>query len=268
MKKNSSTRIPDSATSNQDLFESLNCIKCLKPFTLVIAFFLSINSLYAQPCHCDRTAIGGACTMAPSCGNPDENACESSGGTWYFKLPCPVSLSVSLSEWEISILKTSIRISWKTLSENSNSFFTIQKSTDGLSWQTLQKLDGAGTSSTEISYSFEDNTPSIGIAYYRLQQTDLNGSEKELFQAVAKFYKDDYIFYPLPVQNSLTIEGQNLKATTVKLYSLLGKQMAVQTIEDHGKIKINFDDFLEGEYFLHLENTEISQMHKIILLPR
>lgn len=75
-----------------------------------------------------------------------------------------------------AILNTSqVDIKWETATETNNDFFTIEKSKDGLDFEEVLKVDGAGNSTTNLQYSDIDSNPYIGISYYRLKQTDFNG---------------------------------------------------------------------------------------------
>ncbi|MCB0791503.1 MAG: T9SS type A sorting domain-containing protein [Flavobacteriales bacterium] len=66
-------------------------------------------------------------------------------------------------------------IHWTTASEENNDIFTIEKSSDGVEWYAIGSVDGAGNSQVTLEYSFVDMQPS-GLAYYRLRQTDFDGT--------------------------------------------------------------------------------------------
>ena len=86
-------------------------------------------------------------------------------------LPLPIQLVA----WAGKCDGTSILLKWTTASEQNNAFFTIEKSRDAQDWSTIGTVAGAGNSSGMISYSFVDHE-SQDLAYYRLRQTDLNGT--------------------------------------------------------------------------------------------
>src|SRR5690606_40482994 len=77
----------------------------------------------------------------------------------------------------------SILITWGTISEKENDFFTLERSTDGKTFDIITTVDGAGDSNKKLSYSFEDKLASAGMNYYRLKQTDFNG-DFEYFKIV------------------------------------------------------------------------------------
>ncbi|HEY0978737.1 MAG TPA: LamG-like jellyroll fold domain-containing protein, partial [Flavobacteriales bacterium] len=68
------------------------------------------------------------------------------------------------------------RLHWATASEQNNAYFTLQRSTDLQNWRTLAILEGAGNSHSRIDYDVLDPAPEQGTAYYRLGQTDHDGT--------------------------------------------------------------------------------------------
>ncbi len=87
-------------------------------------------------------------------------------------------LPVELANLETAQIGNSgTRISWLTNSERDNDYFEIQRSTDGHYFQTIGYMDGAGNSSDEIAYQFDDfSNPTGQLLYYRLKQVNFNGS--------------------------------------------------------------------------------------------
>jgi hypothetical protein len=68
------------------------------------------------------------------------------------------------------------QLSWTTASETNSQFFYIERSDDGVNFNTIGRKDGAGTTSQIHHYSFDDFSPIEGTNYYRLRQVDFNGA--------------------------------------------------------------------------------------------
>lgn len=83
--------------------------------------------------------------------------------------------AVQLSNFDVRSEGTEVHINWSTLSENNNAQFTIERSTDGVNFESIQQVDGAGNSSAMLNYSSIDKSPLNGVSYYRLKQTTSNG---------------------------------------------------------------------------------------------
>jgi hypothetical protein len=85
-------------------------------------------------------------------------------------------LPISLLYFDALYNGKDVDVSWTTMSEINNDFFTVQRSANGIGFDYLTKVDGAGTSFSPVDYAAKDYDPLNGISYYRLMQTDFNGN--------------------------------------------------------------------------------------------
>ena len=91
-------------------------------------------------------------------------------------MQCATSLPIELISLGARNDGPAVLLEWSTASETDNQYFTIERSTDGLSYSALLSTPGAGTSQTAIDYKAHDAEPVVGVSYYRLRQTDFDGS--------------------------------------------------------------------------------------------
>jgi hypothetical protein len=66
-------------------------------------------------------------------------------------------------------------LEWTTASETNNDFFTVERSSNGIGFEEVTRVDGGGNSTLLLNYSTYDNSPLPEITYYRLKQTDFDG---------------------------------------------------------------------------------------------
>lgn len=66
-------------------------------------------------------------------------------------------------------------VRWSTAAENSNDYFTIERSLDGQNFFVLDTIQGVGDSNKRNEYTYTDLYPVSGYNYYRLKQTDFKG---------------------------------------------------------------------------------------------
>jgi len=118
-------------------------------------------------------------------------------------------------------------LNWQTSSENNNDHFFVERSSDGKSFIKIGNLvKSIGNNS---SYSFSDQSPEAGEAYYRLTQVDRDGTSTILGTRLVKinFNKDDFEIYPNPVNtNVFSIRvhaAQQNELAAVKVSDLAGK---------------------------------------------
>lgn len=84
-------------------------------------------------------------------------------------------LPVELLQFGASTESENVHLKWSTASELNNDYFEIEKSMEGIVFESIGKVKGAGTSQHIIQYSFIDAL-SFPISYYRLKQVDFDGT--------------------------------------------------------------------------------------------
>ncbi len=94
----------------------------------------------------------------------------------YFDM-MPSPLPIELASWKAEILNSRhVRLVWSTSSEKNNDFFIIERSPDGENFEEAGRVKGAGNSNDMKYYSYIDKEPFSGVSYYRLKQTDYDGT--------------------------------------------------------------------------------------------
>jgi hypothetical protein len=97
-------------------------------------------------------------------------------------LPLPIELV------EFSCVNTGTHnlLKWTTASERDNDFFTLERSANGVDFDTFVIVPGAGNTSTELTYVQHDYSPFFPLTYYRLSQTDYDGTTKSFAPILVK----------------------------------------------------------------------------------
>jgi len=85
-------------------------------------------------------------------------------------------MPVELISFKGEILSTGNSLNWSTASEMNNDYFTLEKSSNGLDFHELTRVNGAGSTSSTMNYSHTDFDRAMRINYYRLSQTDYDGT--------------------------------------------------------------------------------------------
>jgi len=86
------------------------------------------------------------------------------------------TLPIQLIDFKATVAGQKVRLDWKTASEKNNDYFTIERSTDYVNFEPIQNIQGAGNSMNVLSYHAYDERPTAGRIYYRLKQTDFDGT--------------------------------------------------------------------------------------------
>lgn len=127
-------------------------------------------------------------------------------------------LPVELLYFKAQSTQNQVTLNWSTASELNNDFFTLERSNNGSDFVKLGEVLGNGTTNLQTNYSFTDPSPYLGLSYYRLSQTDYDGTT-EIFPVVSVFFegKKSFSVGPNPVSGA-TIK---LKISEMGIYELL-----------------------------------------------
>tara|TARA_B100000508_G_C11465884_1_gene282603 strand:+ start:93095 stop:94471 length:1377 start_codon:yes stop_codon:yes gene_type:complete len=132
----------------------------------------------------------------------------------------PISLPVEFLSFEGKDKPGYNLLKWSTGSELNNNYFTIERSRDGGVWESIGNIDSYGTSNGKQTYTFEDRNIEKGtLYYYRLKQTDYNGSSDMHEEIVAIFnnYEKPHV---VKIVNLLGQEvGEDFEGIRIEIYS-------------------------------------------------
>lgn len=129
------------------------------------------------------------------------------------------ALPITLISFDASVTDDNeVKLEWATAEEIGNSYFSIERSTDGIEFEIIGTREGAGNSSSVIEYTFTDIRPLNGQAFYRLRQTDFNGEfEHSQIRRVFVDVKEELGFsvYPNPVGSGEIIRVKQSSALAI-----------------------------------------------------
>jgi hypothetical protein len=98
---------------------------------------------------------------------------------WWTLSGVSTPLPVSLVDFSSSCENEYSELNWSTSSELNNEHFTVMRSKDGISYNEIGKVQGSGTTSIAMSYSFRDPVKNGSLSYYKLVQIDYDGKQTE-----------------------------------------------------------------------------------------
>ncbi|HKR06341.1 MAG TPA: hypothetical protein VJY62_17020 [Bacteroidia bacterium] len=112
------------------------------------------------------------------------------GPTPTFPYSSGAPLPIELTRFNGEAKNDKVELTWTTSAEINNDYFTIEKSTNGITFISYGKIEGAGNTTAIQNYSYHDLNPSAGMNYYRLKQTDFNG-RNEYFKIIGIDFRAD-----------------------------------------------------------------------------
>ena len=120
----------------------------------------------------------------------------------------PVSLPIELLFFKAYAHATYNSLKWCCATETMNWYFTVYRSEDGVVWVPIIAQPGAGTTSHQTCYQHVDYRVSDTIVYYKLTQTDFDGSEHE-FDIISTYnpITPKHILYVVDISGRYVGEG-------------------------------------------------------------
>ena len=178
----------------------------------------------------------------------------SASSTFYIEVPtgcqtCNTPLPIELISFEARKNNRDVNLTWQTASERNNDFFTVERSPNGIDWDVLELIDGAGSSTELLSYETYDNYPLKGISYYRLKQTDFDG--KATYSAIKSISNtEDLMVLPNPGNGIFYVSGlSDRKENQVVVMDVTGKTIANYKTED-AMLQMNLEYHPAGIYYV------------------
>jgi len=180
------------------------------------------------------------------------------------------ALDIHLLSFTAKSEDSHIKLNWTTASETDNAFFRIERSSDGMNFESLGTKDGAGNSSAPLNYTFKDLHPLQGIGYYRLVDVDNRGNENKS-EVVSVFHHSESKNiqpYPNPFQpgSSLYIDiSEQDDIESLSLRQMNGAAVSLTTERSGSQLIISPQNISQGVYILTLKyNGEIKQIRIIV----
>ncbi len=161
-----------------------------------------------------------------------------------------------------------VRCDWVTASEIDNDYFTIERSKNGIEFETAGITDGAGNSNYQLSYAFTDTEPYRGLSYYRLKQTDFDGrSSYSEIVAVMLTDKNSLIGVPNPASNEFTVYFDSGMEYDFTLTDMNGR-VVFEKQEITSGYSIDTSPFASGMYQVKLSNEKVEPMYMKLVIKR
>ncbi len=180
------------------------------------------------------------------------------------------SLPVELTSFMANTMKTAVELNWTTATEINNDYFTIERSVDGAEFEALEDIKGNGTTTAAQRYSYTDEAPLNGTSYYRLKQTDFDGSF-EYSKVVAVEYnilEASVSIFPNPVANVANIELPSTEeSVTIQVMDISGRVIQSEIIDAPQGETVSMDvtSLQNGLYLFNLVSGT-SQLTKKVMI--
>jgi predicted outer membrane repeat protein len=193
------------------------------------------------------------------------------------------AVPVELAKFDGSATKQggtpAVRLTWSTASEENNAGFEVQhQASASEQWRDVGFVDGAGTTSRPQSYRFTvDEKMRPGTHRFRLKQIDTDGSAHVHDPISVEVGMNAPVRLSAPAPNpvrhraTLSFAVKETQKTTVRLYNVLGQQVATlyrgtPTAEETQTIDLSTADLSSGIYIMRLQAGERTKTRRLTVV--
>lgn len=182
-------------------------------------------------------------------------------------------LPIELVSFMVFADECDVSIEWRTASETNNSHFVIERSSNGIDYEDIAHVEGAGTSTEPIDYSHIDQ-PGFGNYYYRLRQVDFDGTSttsRVRYVSVENCGAFNPILYPNPASGTVNVDfvAQSDGLASFAIYSMNGQLMTVyeKNVSKGEEVTavLNIGGLANANYIVRLQNgTYVEQLRLLV----
>jgi hypothetical protein len=154
--------------------------------------------------------------------------------------------------------KNKVDLKWTTTNEINTSHFDIERSSDGVSFIKIGKVNSVNATGIN-NYSSEDIQPLKGINFYRLKQVDIDGrfTYSNINKVLFENFGDAVNIYPNPAKDYIQFDfASKQKTILINLFDMQGRLIRTTTLANVLPLKLNVEILSKGNYVIQLSDGE------------
>ncbi|WP_421890095.1 T9SS type A sorting domain-containing protein [Marinoscillum sp.] len=183
-----------------------------------------------------------------------------------------VPLPVELISFKGQQLGSNAHLEWETATERDNDYFEVNKSSDGITFYPIARVQGAGHASTLQHYSHVDQSPTPGVSYYQLRQVDYDGAFS-LSKVISVQMIDpdwDMTVYPNPASEFIHLVSSTGYSNEISLvlYDQQGRVQMERTLSEvsaNQVFNMDIQALTSGLYILKIYGPTFSKTLKVYI---
>jgi hypothetical protein len=178
------------------------------------------------------------------------------------------ALPVELLSFDGNARDGRVQLTWATASEMGSSHFTIERSRDGVHWETTGSLAAAGTSQVIQEYSLEDAPPQAATWYYRLMQHDQDGSARAMGEIAVQVDGERNTLLCIQEEDRLLVHWPHVDPVSVQLTALSGVvQQPVFMLAESGVLQVDTRERTHGLKVLSVTDRRGERRSCRVVMP-
>ena len=176
------------------------------------------------------------------------------------------ALPIDLVSFEGKCENNETELEFVVASQENNDYFSIHRSENATDWNLVGEIEGVGNTSTQMTYKWIDNNPISGTNYYRLSQTDYDGTSESFAPIVVTCETapiDGYSVYPNPADGLLNIDlelehnqGDDVSIEVIDINGKVIQLQQVQLTRGYNHLEVDLSEIPSGVYMINFAGTK------------
>ena len=166
-----------------------------------------------------------------------------------------------------------VALDWATSVETNNDHFLVQRSGNGVDFETIATVAAASNSSKANSYDYVDNNPVEGSNFYKIVQVDIDGNRGESEVLTVTYQIPSGLFWtavgPNPVESVINLQfsSEKTQQLTLQVIDIQGRMVRNQQVEaraGNNSLDMDLSTEANGFYFLRIVGASAKLEKKIL----
>jgi hypothetical protein len=168
-------------------------------------------------------------------------------------------LPITLESFTVTKSSTNAALAKWTMGPNfGQGHFAVQRSADGVQYNTIGTVGATGNDAVAESYSYTDQSPLAGVNYYRLMMTDGQGNTSYSPIATLAFNSTSRVvtLYPNPARGSLHISAPGINGGgSIGIISATGQLVATYPVATLDGANLPIGNLPAGSWFAQIKTA-------------
>lgn len=256
----------------RNILDNINYVATVSKLTVdtgSLVFYLGNHEYYTNDCH---TCVAGNAF----------NEAEINGIRMFLnavlvpsKVPiCAINFILPVQLNEFFAFKkndNAVLLEWNSITEEENTLFFIEHSTNGTGFATVGQVSGSGIEG--FNYEFMHGDPGEGLNYYRLKMISASG--KAVYSPVRKimFGNNNKLLniYPNPAfaVANIMLDAEDGERLQVDLFDVAGRQLKQSLlVVRNQRVELKLEDINKGMYWVIATTADGNQYKSKLLIAR
>lgn len=212
----------------------------------------------------DNRGNGGT-TGTATAGEVSSAAVETAFSPWTLaSVTANNPLPIELLSFTAVPAHNAVDLRWSTASERNNDHFTVERSRDALNYEAIGQVPGSGNTQSVTEYADVDRAPLNGLSYYRLRQTDFDGTST-LSAAVPVLFSGKTGLPPTVIygQDGLYVLHDFPIGSSLEVIDPTGRVVNSSVITSEGMAPIPLAGLSHGVYILRITDGQRAESTRL-----